>query len=58
MMNGARSSTGSEDDVTDLSINLKRGEMGFGFRIVGGQEQKTQVSRFDIKGAMSLYFSI
>ena len=26
-----------------FNVHLKRGEMGFGFRIIGGQEENTQV---------------
>ena len=43
MQNGARSSTSTDDGAADITIDLKKGEMGFGFRIVGGQEEKTQV---------------
>lgn len=31
-------------DAKNFTVNLKRGEMGFGFRIIGGQEENTQVS--------------
>ncbi|XP_068758542.1 membrane-associated guanylate kinase, WW and PDZ domain-containing protein 3-like isoform X1 [Montipora capricornis] len=31
-------------DAKNFTVHLKRGEMGFGFRIIGGQEENTQVS--------------
>lgn len=30
-------------DAKNFTVNLKRGDMGFGFRIIGGQEENTQV---------------
>ena len=30
-------------DAKNFTVYLKRGEMGFGFRIIGGQEENTQV---------------
>ena len=30
-------------DAKNFTVHLKRGEMGFGFRIIGGQEENTQV---------------
>ncbi|XP_029212793.2 membrane-associated guanylate kinase, WW and PDZ domain-containing protein 1-like [Acropora millepora] len=31
-------------DARNFTVYLKRGDMGFGFRIIGGQEENTQVS--------------
>ena len=31
------------DEGLDMVVHLKRGEMGFGFRIIGGKEELTQV---------------
>ena len=31
-------------DAINFTVHLQRGEMGFGFRIIGGQEEGTQVS--------------
>lgn len=33
---------GSVDDAFD--VTLRRGDMGFGFRVVGGKEEQTQVT--------------
>ena len=30
-------------DAINFTVHLQRGEMGFGFRIIGGQEEGTQV---------------
>ena len=30
-------------DAKNFTVPLQRGEMGFGFRIIGGQEENTQV---------------
>ena len=30
-------------DARNFTVYLKRGDMGFGFRIIGGQEENTQV---------------
>ena len=30
-------------DAAKFTVHLQRGEMGFGFRIIGGQEEGTQV---------------
>ena len=30
-------------DGNNFTVHLQRGEMGFGFRIIGGQEEGTQV---------------
>lgn len=30
-------------DTVNFTVHLQRGEMGFGFRIIGGQEEGTQV---------------
>lgn len=32
-------------DAINFTVHLQRGEMGFGFRIIGGQEEGTQVGR-------------
>ena len=32
-------------DGNNFTVHLQRGEMGFGFRIIGGQEEGTQVRR-------------
>ena len=32
-------------DALNFTVHLQRGEMGFGFRIIGGQEEGTQVRR-------------
>ena len=32
------------DEGLDVVVHLKRGDMGFGFRIIGGKEESTQVS--------------
>lgn len=35
-------------DAKNFTVNLKRGDMGFGFRIIGGQEENTQVSEINV----------
>ena len=32
-------------DAMNFTVHLQRSEMGFGFRIIGGQEEGTQVRR-------------
>ena len=32
-------------DSISFTVHLQRGEMGFGFRIIGGQEEGTQVMK-------------
>jgi len=32
------------EQVVNIDVNLRRGDQGFGFRIVGGPEEGTQVS--------------
>lgn len=39
-------SSNSGAGFTDHVITLKRGDGGFGFRIIGGQEERTQVWLF------------
>lgn len=35
-------------DAINFTVHLQRGEMGFGFRIIGGQEEGTQVRKRQI----------
>lgn len=43
-MNRSRSPTSMEDHSGEILVHLKRQESGFGFRIVGGTEEGSQVS--------------